>query len=89
MCPTAPTSGPETPLDFKTMIHSIHSGGFRDNPFVVIGFSSSINDFSDVRFPATLSNCLNCHVQSGGKGTFELPLASSVLGTTVKTGQHL
>ena len=82
----ARTSGPETPLDMKTMIHSIHSGGFREKPFVVIGFNSSINDFSEVRFPATLSNCLNCHVQSGGKGTFELPLANSALGTTVKTG---
>ena len=82
----ARTSGPETPLDMKTMIHSIHSGGFREKPFVVIGFNSSVNDFSEVRFPATLSNCLNCHVQSGGKGTFELPLASSALGTTVKTG---
>jgi len=81
------TSGPETPLDFKTMIHSIHSAGFREQPFIVIGFGASINDFSDIRFPATLSNCLNCHVQlPGGKGTFELPLASSVLGTTVKTG---
>jgi OmcA/MtrC family decaheme c-type cytochrome len=82
----ARTSGAETPLDMKTMIHSIHSGGFREKPFVVIGFNSSINDFTEVRFPATLSNCLNCHLQSGGKGTFELPLANSVLGTTVKTG---
>ncbi|MEO8655625.1 MAG: hypothetical protein ABI409_15975 [Ramlibacter sp.] len=82
----ARTSGPETPLDMKVMIHSIHSGGFRDRPFVVIGFNSSINDFSDVRFPATLSNCLNCHVQSDGRGTFELPMANSALGTTVRTG---
>ena len=87
---TDPTSDPriggrETPIDFKTMVHSIHAGGFRETPFVVIGRSSSVNDFSDVRFPSELRNCGNCHIDVNGKGTFELPLATSVLGTTVKT----
>ena len=77
--------GPETPIDFKTMVHSIHAGGFRETPFVVIGRSSSVNEFSDVRFPSELRNCSNCHIDVNGKGTFELPLATSVLGTTVKT----
>ncbi len=80
------TSGPETSVDFKRMIHSIHAGEFRDNPFVVIGFNSSIHDFSGVRFPKKLRDCLNCHVEIGGRGTFELPLPSTVLGTTVNTG---
>jgi OmcA/MtrC family decaheme c-type cytochrome len=78
-------SGAETPIDFKTMVHSIHAGGFREKPFVVVGFGSSVNDFSHVRFPSTLRNCLNCHVEVNGRGTFELPLAKSVLGTTVNT----
>jgi OmcA/MtrC family decaheme c-type cytochrome len=78
-------SGPEVPIDFKTMVHSIHSGGFREQPFVVVGFGSSVNDFSGVRFPSELRNCMNCHVEVSGKGTFELPLSRSVLGTTVKT----
>jgi OmcA/MtrC family decaheme c-type cytochrome len=87
---TDPASDPrigglETPIDFKTMVHSIHAGGFRETPFVVIGRSSSVNDFSDVRFPSELRNCSNCHVDVNGKGTFELPLATSVLGTTVRT----
>jgi OmcA/MtrC family decaheme c-type cytochrome len=79
-------SGPETAVDFKTMVHSIHSGGFRETPFVVIGRNSSINDYSDVRFPSTLRNCLNCHVEVGGKGSYELPLKAGVLGTTTATG---
>ena len=78
-------SGPEVPLDFKTMVHSIHSGGFRTQPFVVIGFRSSVNDFSDVRFPRELRDCTNCHIDASGKGTFELPLRAGVLGTTIKT----
>jgi OmcA/MtrC family decaheme c-type cytochrome len=79
--------GPETPIDFKTMVHSIHAGGFRKTPYVVIGRNSSVNDFSEVRFPAELrKSCLKCHVvDASGKGSFELPLKSTVLGTTVKT----
>jgi len=80
--------GPETSIDFKTMVHSIHAGGFRKTPYVVIGFQSSVNDFSDVRFPAELrKSCLKCHVVDAatGKGSYELPLKSAVLGTTVKT----
>lgn len=80
------TSGPEVSLDFKRMVHSIHAGGFRKNPLVIIGFQGSVNDFSRVRFPAELRNCLNCHIDINGKGTFELPLKSTVLGSTVNTG---
>jgi OmcA/MtrC family decaheme c-type cytochrome len=78
---------PETPIDFKVMVHSIHAGGFRKTPYVVIGRNSSVNDYGDVRFPAELrKSCLKCHVvDASGKGSFELPLKSTVLGTTVKT----
>lgn len=77
----------ETPVDFKTMVHAIHAGGFRKTPFVVIGRNSSVNDYSGVRFPAELqSSCLRCHVvDARGRGSFELPLRSTVLGTTVKS----
>ncbi len=78
-------AGPETPIDFKTMIHAIHAGEFREKPLVIVGFRSSVNDFSHVKFPAELRNCMTCHIEVNGKGTFELPLAKSVLGTTVNT----
>ncbi|MGE5161357.1 MAG: multiheme c-type cytochrome [Betaproteobacteria bacterium] len=79
--------GPETPIDFKVMVHSIHAGGFRKAPYVVIGRNSSINDYSGVRFPAELrKSCLKCHVtDASGKGSFELPLKSTVLGTTINS----
>jgi len=77
--------GAETAIDFKTMIHSIHAGGFRKQALVVIGFNSSVNDFSYVRFPAKLRNCTTCHIDANGKGTFELPLKAGVLGTTVNS----
>jgi OmcA/MtrC family decaheme c-type cytochrome len=81
----AQIAGPEVPIDFKVLVHSIHAGGFRTNPYVVVGFQSSVNDFSYVRFPKKLRDCTNCHVDANGKGSFELPLRPGVLGTTVKT----
>jgi OmcA/MtrC family decaheme c-type cytochrome len=78
-------AGPEVPIDFKVLVHSIHAGGFRTNPYVIVGFQSSVNDFSYVRFPTELRDCTNCHIDANGKGTFELPLKPGVLGTTVKT----
>jgi OmcA/MtrC family decaheme c-type cytochrome len=79
------TSGAEVSLDFKRMVHGIHAGGFRKNPLVIVGFQGSVNDFSTVRFPSQLRNCLNCHVDINGKGTFELPLQPNVLGSTINT----
>ena len=78
-------AGKEVPIDFKVLVHSIHAGGFRKAPYVVVGFNSSVNDFSDVRFPRELrKSCPDCHIDANGKGTFELPLKTT-LGTTVNT----
>ena len=76
------TSGPETPIDFKYMVHAIHGTARRTTPFIVIGRNGSVNDFSHVAFPAEPSNCLTCHID----GTFSLPLGRNVLATTVSTG---
>jgi OmcA/MtrC family decaheme c-type cytochrome len=79
---------PEVSIDFKRMVHEIHAGGFRSRPFKVVGFNSTVTDFSGVRFPATLSNCLNCHIDVNGRGTFELSTTyrDTVLGSTIQTG---
>jgi OmcA/MtrC family decaheme c-type cytochrome len=82
----ARTSTAEVSIDFKRMVHAIHAGRFRSSPYVVVGFNSLVRDYSGVRFPREISNCLNCHVEVNGRGTFELPLQSSVLGSTVVTG---
>lgn len=80
----------EVSVDFKRMVHEIHAGGFRRTPFKVVGFNGAVNDFSGVRFPGRLSNCLACHVlDASGKGTFELPLDPAVLGSTVQTASTI
>jgi OmcA/MtrC family decaheme c-type cytochrome len=76
------TSGPETPIDFKRMVHAIHAGGMRQTPFVVIGRNGSVNDFSGVRFPGKLNECFTCHIS----GKYGLPLKPGTLATTVWTG---
>lgn len=84
---------PEQSIDFKRLIHGIHasSAGFRRNPLVVIAFNGTIfNAATLTRFPASLKNCTNCHIDNGVTGTFELqpsgpPLGANVLGSTMNT----
>ena len=73
----------QRPINFNTLIHSIHSADFRTTDFVIYGFGSSVNNFSDVGYPGILSNCTQCHTA----GTYRVPLPDqlSLLGTTVDT----
>ena len=82
------STGVEESIDFKRMVHGIHAGGFRKSPLVIIGFRGAVLNFSGVRFPGELRNCLNCHIDQHGKGTFELPLASK-LGSTIASASML
>jgi OmcA/MtrC family decaheme c-type cytochrome len=55
--PVSPGLGPDDQaIDFKYMIHQIHSA-----QFMVCGFGNSIHDFSHLGFPGHLANCENCH----------------------------
>lgn len=71
----------QRPLNFNTLIHSIHGADFRTTDFVVYGFGSSVNNFADVGYPGILSNCTQCHAS----GSYRVPLALGLLGTTVDT----
>jgi OmcA/MtrC family decaheme c-type cytochrome len=91
----------EEAIDFKRLIHGIHSAaktdytgapahGFREKGIVIYGFSGTPNDFSHVRFPGILNDCLTCHLA----GTYELtgnwmiPTQSGVLGSTIDTAPN-
>ena len=68
------------------MIHGIHAGAFRQNPFKVIGFGHSVNDFGGVKFGQPyLETCEACHIP----GAYQVPLQSNVLGTTTVTNSIL
>jgi OmcA/MtrC family decaheme c-type cytochrome len=77
----------EESLDFKTMVHAIHAAGIRENPLQIVGFrgfNTHVYDEDAVHYPGDLSNCDGCHIKD--EGTWELPIASTVLGTTNDTG---
>ncbi|MEJ2533179.1 MAG: OmcA/MtrC family decaheme c-type cytochrome [Halioglobus sp.] len=81
-----PTDGKdEETLDFKVMIHGIHAAAIRQEPLQIVGFqgfSTYVYDEDHVHFPARIENCLTCHAD----GTYSVPLAANVLGTTIDTG---
>ena len=61
---TDPNSG--NSLDFRVMVHKIHMGENlpsvqAGNPYFIVGYRNSINDFSDVVFPQDIRNCSKCH----------------------------
>ncbi|MEH6591012.1 MAG: OmcA/MtrC family decaheme c-type cytochrome [Halioglobus sp.] len=86
---TPPTDGKsEESIDFKTMIHGIHAAAMRENPLQIVGYmgyNTYVYDTETVHYPGRISNCTSCHTDDG----FELPLAASVLGTSIDTGADL
>jgi len=81
--PADPADGlAERSVDMKRMIHSIHAADMLSSPYILYGFGSSAHDYSQVHYPAPLDNCEACHLS----GTYQLPLSSTVLGSTIDSG---
>jgi OmcA/MtrC family decaheme c-type cytochrome len=68
------TAGPAQSINFKVMIHSIHTGENLTREFAIYGGSGAKTDFSGVRFPGDRRNCAKCHVN----GSEQLPLPDYV-----------
>jgi OmcA/MtrC family decaheme c-type cytochrome len=68
---------PAESVNFKTMIHKIHTGEELQIPFTVYGFGGNAFDFTEVRFPGDRRDCTTCHID----GTEQLPLQEGVLAT--------
>ena len=67
----------EQSIHFKYMIHSIHAGEERANPYVVAGHNNSVHDYGDVVYPGDLRNCNDCHVNNSQ----QIPLEPGTLPT--------
>jgi OmcA/MtrC family decaheme c-type cytochrome len=72
----------EETIDFKRMIHRIHTGAESQDGLVVYGFGGSVNDFSHVEFIGNRANCETCHMP----GTYSTEDALNGLPTTIDTG---
>lgn len=64
-------------IDFKYMIHAIHSGEVSD--YEVCGYGNSVHGYADLVYPGRLNNCEGCH-QAGGYYPVE---PGELHGTTV------
>ena len=68
LCHTAQNRDPETgnTPDFKVMVHRIHSGANlpsvkEGTPYLIVGFSQNVFDFSGIVWPQDTRNCQTCH----------------------------
>ena len=64
---------PVESVDFKRMIHRIHTGENLTQDFTIFGFGGSKNNFNDVRFPGDRRDCLTCHVAGADQVPEDLP----------------
>jgi OmcA/MtrC family decaheme c-type cytochrome len=74
----------EEAIDFKRMIHQIHSGSELQDGIVVwgFGFPGTEHDFRQIDFIGDLKNCETCHYQD----TYNAEDAWAALPTTIDTG---
>jgi OmcA/MtrC family decaheme c-type cytochrome len=70
----------EQAIDFKNLIHGIHSAQFREEPLVVYGYGASAFETEHIHFPGVLEDCETCH--KAGTYMPTEPVAGR-LGTTV------
>jgi OmcA/MtrC family decaheme c-type cytochrome len=69
-------------IDFKEMIHMIHTGEeLSIKPYIIYGFMSSLHDFSNVLYPGNRSDCYTCHLV----GTNILNPGMGVLGNGIQS----
>lgn len=63
LCHSPQTTDPDTgnTVDFKVMIHKIHSGPNLKTPYVIIGNQQSVHNYAEVTYPQDRRNCDNCH----------------------------
>jgi len=72
---------PAEAMDFKNLIHKIHSGHNLENEFTIYDAGEPEN-FNEVHYPGDRRNCSKCH-----EGTsYQLPLPKGLLATITPRG---
>jgi OmcA/MtrC family decaheme c-type cytochrome len=74
---------PEESIDFKRMIHRIHTGEELTQDFTIYGFGGSVNNFNEVRFPGDRRDCATCHT-GDSEQVFETPPAGLLPTITLR-----
>ena len=67
-----PTPAPPESIDFKRMIHRIHTGEELTQIYTIYGFGTSpANNFNHVLYPGDRRDCVKCHVDGHPAGQRE------------------
>jgi OmcA/MtrC family decaheme c-type cytochrome len=72
-------NGEPESVDFKRMIHRIHSGEELEQDFTVYGNGQSRHNYNEVRYPGDRRNCVACHTNMA---TTNLPPGGDLDTTT-------
>ena len=65
--------GPPESVDFRSMIHKIHTGSALTSPYSIFGFGGTAIPFNGVGFPGDRASCTVCHVNNSE----QLPLPAT------------
>jgi OmcA/MtrC family decaheme c-type cytochrome len=76
-CQTVTGTLDDQTIDFKVMVHAIHSGDIAK--YKVCGYGNTGYDFSYVKYPGKLNNCEGCHLP----GTYYPPDSATAIATTL------
>jgi OmcA/MtrC family decaheme c-type cytochrome len=80
---------PAESIDFALMVHRIHSGPSQTRDYIVYGRGGSLNQYNDVGYPQSLTNCSACHVGgSEGKLLENLSLVNDTRGLINPVGTN-
>jgi OmcA/MtrC family decaheme c-type cytochrome len=70
---------PPESINFKDMIHRIHTGTDLEQPYTVFGSGGHEHDFTQTRFSGDLRDCTMCHID----GSQTLPIPDEALSTLI------
>ena len=71
--PANAEQAPPESIDFKRMIHRIHTGEELTQDCTIIGRNGSVNTFNHVRFPGDRRDCATCHLEDTQQVLATLP----------------
>ena len=70
---------PPDTVNFKDMVHKIHSGENLSATYTVYGFGGTPHTYNEVRYPGDRRHCGKCHAAD----THLLPLPEGLLATVI------
>ncbi len=75
---------PPESIDFRWLIHRLHTGAELSADFTVYGYRSSVHNYNHVEFPADRRTCTMCHLD----GTYNVPLPAGAMEVTTDRSHY-